>query len=73
MLATDGAIGQGGDTRTRLIEGYAAVHFARADLHLGKQIIAWGRADGINPTDNVSPCDFTLLLPFEDDQRFGGF
>jgi hypothetical protein len=71
VRATNGAIGQGGDTRTRLIEGYATVHFARADLHLGKQIIAWGRADGINPTDNVSPRDFTLLLPFEDDQRFG--
>lgn len=43
----------------------------RADLRIGKQIIAWGRADGINPTDNLSPRDFTVLLPFEDDQRLG--
>ncbi|MBI3605573.1 MAG: hypothetical protein HY202_06050 [Nitrospirae bacterium] len=38
---------------------------------VGKQIVVWGRADGINPTDNLTPHDFTVLLPFEDDQRFG--
>jgi hypothetical protein len=31
----------------------------------------WGRADRINPTDNLTPRDFTLLVPEEDDQRFG--
>jgi len=55
----------------RLLEAYATIHFARADLRLGKQIIAWGRADGINPTDNLTPRDYTVLLPFDEDQRFG--
>jgi hypothetical protein len=64
-------VGEGASTRTSLLEGYATVHFDRADLRLGKQIVPWGRADGINPTDNLTPRDYTVLLPFEDDQRFG--
>jgi hypothetical protein len=40
-------------------------------LRIGEQIIAWGRADGINPTDNLTPRDFVVLLPPEEDQRFG--
>jgi hypothetical protein len=55
----------------RLLEGYAALHFENADLRIGKQVVPWGRADGINPTDNLTPRDFVVLLPFEDDQRFG--
>jgi hypothetical protein len=64
-------IDKGGDTDIRLLEGYATKHFAKADLRLGRQIVAWGRADGINPTDNLTPRDYVTLLPFEDDQRFG--
>ena len=71
VRATNPAIGDGADTETSLLEGYATVHFASADLRIGKQIVAWGRADGINPTDNLTPRDFKVLLPFEDDQRFG--
>lgn len=55
----------------RVLEAYVAHHFAHADLRIGKQIVAWGRADGVNPTDNLSPRDFVTWLPFEDDQRFG--
>ena len=55
----------------RLIEAYATVHFSKSDLRIGKQIVAWGRADGINPTDNLTPRDFVILLPNDDDQRFG--
>src|SRR5712671_6410457 len=54
-----------------LLEAYITAHFGQADLRIGKQIIAWGRADGINPTDNLTPRDFEVLLPFEEDQRFG--
>ena len=65
------AVGKGAATRASVLEGYATLRFARADLRLGKQIVPWGRADGINPTDNLTPRDYTVLLPFEDDQRFG--
>jgi hypothetical protein len=64
-------VGRGAATRASVLEGYVTLRFARADLRLGKQIVPWGRADGINPTDNLTPRDYTVLLPFEDDQRFG--
>lgn len=69
--ATNPEIGNGGETDTTVLEGYFTAHFGQADLRIGKQIVVWGRADGINPTDNLTPHDFTVLLPFEDDQRFG--
>lgn len=71
LRVTNPALGEGAVTQGRLLEGYVTAHFAKADLRLGKQIVAWGRADGINPTDNLTPRDYVVLLPFEDDQRFG--
>ena len=64
-------LGGSAKTRGRLLEGYVTIHFESADLRIGKQIVAWGRADGINPTDNLTPRDYAVMLPFEDDQRFG--
>ncbi len=52
-------------------EAFLTQHFATADVSLGRQILIWGRADGINPTDNITPHDYITLLPFDDDQRFG--
>lgn len=40
-------------------------------ISLGKQLLAWGRADGINPTDNLTPKDFTQLTPEDNDLREG--
>ena len=60
-----------GAPSAQLIESYGALHQSRWDWRAGKQIIAWGRADGINPTDVVSPRDYTILLPFDEDQRSG--
>ena len=41
------------------------------DVRAGRQIIAWGRADGLNPTDNLTGEDLTLLAPDDDDRRLG--
>src|SRR6266702_3067112 len=79
--ALDGKIewrGSTGDLRDRhgygpesdLLEAYITAHFGQADLRIGKQIIAWGRADGINPTDNLTPRDFVVLLPLEEDLHY---
>jgi hypothetical protein len=58
-------------TRARLREGYLDIGLGPVDVRVGKQIIAWGRADRINPTDNLTPRDFTLLVPEDADQRHG--
>ncbi len=55
----------------RLREAYAEARFGQWDFRLGKQIVAWGRADRLNPTDNLTPRDFTLLAPEIDEDRFG--
>lgn len=64
-------LGESNRDRNRLREGYVDLRLNQWDLRIGKQIIAWGRADRINPTDNLTPRDFTLLVPEEDDNRFG--
>ena len=38
---------------------------------MGRQVLVWGRADRFNPTDNLTPRDYTLLAPEETDQRDG--
>lgn len=64
-------VARGGTTQSRLIDGYLTVSTGALDIKLGKQIFAWGRADAFNPTDNLSPHDYTLLVPETDDQRMG--
>jgi hypothetical protein len=59
--------GAQGDLR----EAYLEVGRGPVDVRVGKQLILWGRADRINPTDNLTPRDFTLLVPDDDDQRLG--
>ncbi len=54
-----------------LREGYLSLGAGDADFRIGKQIIVWGRADQLNPTDNLTPRDNTLYIPDIDDQRFG--
>lgn len=38
--------------------------FEDLDIRVGKQRIAWGRADKLNPTDNLNPNDFSDLVNF---------
>lgn len=63
----------GHETDATLLEAYLSLHNTIGQVRLGKQIVPWGRADRINPTDNLTPRDFTVLLPFEEDQRFGTY
>ena len=58
-------------TQGKLREAYLDVRAGALDVRLGRQIIAWGRADQINPTDTLTPRDFTLLVPEDGDQRSG--
>lgn len=63
----DTAPGQHGRLRELYWQGSAG----RVDWKVGRQNVVWGRADGLNPTDNLSPRDFTLLVPQDNDQRRG--
>ena len=54
--------------RTYLDEAYIDLYPGSFDFRLGKQIIAWGKADGINPTDNITPWDFSDFLDTEDER-----
>ncbi len=50
--------------------GYLGKHFS---VYLGNQIVSWGRADGFNPTNNITPNDYFFLTPEQDDQRMSNF
>ena len=53
----------------RLLEGYANFYLGSMDLRVGKQNIVWGRADALNPTDVLTPKDFTLLSARDEEER----
>jgi len=55
----------------RVRELYWRHELGPLSLRVGRQMLAWGRADGLNPTDNLSPRDFTLLVPEDGEQRHG--
>jgi hypothetical protein len=57
----------------QLREAYADLYLGDFDLRAGQQIIAWGRADGINPTNNLTPQDYFVRSPEPDDMRMGNF
>ncbi len=54
-------------------EAYVNVYAGPVDVRLGHQIIVWGRADGNNPTDNLTPRDMRTRSPNVDDARLANF
>ncbi|HEX3904605.1 MAG TPA: DUF1302 family protein [Polyangia bacterium] len=58
-------------TVVELREAYVNAYLGPFDLRLGQQIIVWGRADALNPTNNLTPVDFRIRSPLEDDIRLG--
>jgi len=60
-----------GRWRTDAVEAWARLTAGEVELRAGRQIIVWGRADRLNPTDNLSGRDYTLLAASDDDQRQG--
>jgi hypothetical protein len=62
---------RGKGPRGELREGFLAWRGDTVDLSIGRRIVAWGRADRINPTDVVGSRDYTLLFSDDSDQRRG--
>lgn len=56
---------------SELREAFVDLRLGGLDVRAGRQINAWGRADGFNPTDNLTGEDLTLLAPDDDDRRLG--
>ncbi|WP_211473559.1 hypothetical protein [Collimonas humicola] len=70
-LRGEAGSGKSGETSGLVRELYWRRNLGSAELRLGRQMVVWGRADAINPTDNLSPRDYTLLVPEDADQRYG--
>ena len=51
------------EVTSELREGYVEISRSLWEMRVGRQIIPWGRGDEINPTDVISPKNYTLLLP----------
>ncbi|MBN2000994.1 hypothetical protein JW935_25845 [candidate division KSB1 bacterium] len=54
-------------------EAYVDAYIGNIDLRIGQQIVQWGRADGFNPTNNITPQDMLARSPDEDDRKLGNF
>jgi hypothetical protein len=73
------ALQENGDTRgihTKVLlrEAYVAVDAGSyLELTVGHQIIKWGRADMINPTDNLTPVDWRVRSPEGADRWLGNW
>ncbi len=59
--------------RLTLREAYADLYLGRFELRAGQAIVAWGRADAFNPTNNLTPQDYFVRSPEPDDMRLGNF
>ena len=60
-------------SEVNLREAYVNTYAGRFDLRIGHQIVVWGRADGFNPTNNITPQNMLVRSPDEDDRREGNF
>jgi hypothetical protein len=54
-------------------ETWLDLDFGKLEFRIGKQISPWGRADGWNPTDNLTPYDYFVRSPEYDDMRIGSY
>jgi hypothetical protein len=55
--------------KVEIKELYAGFRSKKVDFMLGNQIVSWGRTDGFNPTNNITPFDYFFLSAEPDDQN----
>ena len=56
-----------------LREAFVNAYVGKFDLRVGHQIVVWGKADGFNPTNNITPSNMLVRSPDEDDRRDANF
>lgn len=54
-------------------ECYLEYKSSYADIFIGNQIISWGRNDGFNPTNKLTPHDYFFISSHPDDQKMSNF
>jgi hypothetical protein len=54
-------------------EAYVNAYAGPFDFRIGHQVVVWGRADGWNPTDNITPRNMLIRSADEDDRRLANF
>ena len=59
--------------QAELREAWVNLKTGAGDFRIGKQILAWGRADGFNPTDNLTPVDYFVRSHDTDEMRLGNW
>jgi hypothetical protein len=57
----------------QLKELYVGYSGAKIEVLMGNQIVNWGRTDGFNPTNCITPSDYFLLTGESDDQKLSNF
>ncbi len=50
-------------------EVYAGYRARKLHVYVGNQIVQWGRTEGFNPTNNITPNDYFFLSAEPDDQK----
>lgn len=53
------------DDQFRLREAYLDYQYGQWDFRIGRQIIAWGKADGVQVTDLICPTDYRDYFCYE--------
>jgi hypothetical protein len=71
VFATGSISGEATRSDLDVRKGFLTVEANRIALRVGRQVDVWGRADRLNPTDMLSPRDYTTLSTDDDDQRRG--
>jgi hypothetical protein len=54
-------------------ELFAGIAGRKGSLFIGNQIVEWGRTDGFNPTNNLTPVNYFFLSAEPDDQKMATF
>ncbi len=60
-------------TEFELKELYVGYRGEKFDMFLGNQIVSWGRTEGFNPTNNITPNDYFFLSSDPNDQKISNF
>lgn len=71
LEAAAGSDALGYDSAPVLRQGFLEYSTGALQFRAGRQIVAWGRADRLNPTDNLSPRNLRGIVTDLDDDRMG--